>query len=247
MKRKFQFLIALAFVFSLAVVGVASTAHAVPITTPTDLLIGDQYRLVFVTNTTRDVLSTDIADYNTFVTTAANTQTALTLLGTTWTAIASTETVDARDNTSTVPSTVIGGSLGVPIFLLNDTKLADTYDDLWDGSIDVSFDVDESGNQRALTEVWTGTDALGGVEFNDEFGLGASGLYSVAGSIDGTGVGWISFAIQSIQLTPPLPLYAISGPLTVPDTSVIPEPATLTLMGIGLAGIGFARRKKKAT
>jgi hypothetical protein len=31
-----------------------------------------------------------------------------------------------------------------------------------------------------------------------------------------------------------------------PDQHQVPEPATLTLMGLGLAGLGFARRKTKA-
>ena len=53
------------------------------------------------------------------------------------TSIASTALVDARDNTSTVPSTATGGSLGVPIFLLNDMKLVDSNDDLWNGSLDI--------------------------------------------------------------------------------------------------------------
>jgi len=85
----------------LVVVGVGSTAHAVIITTPTDLAPGDEYRLAFVTTSTRDASSNNIDDYNQFVTTAANTQAELVALGVTWTAIASTPTVDARDNTGT--------------------------------------------------------------------------------------------------------------------------------------------------
>ncbi len=44
----------------------------------------------------------------------------------------------------------------MPIFLLNDTKLADSNDDLWDGSIDIAFNRTET--DAALTSnVWTGT------------------------------------------------------------------------------------------
>ena len=119
-----------AAVAALAVVVTAGSAAAIPITVPTSLSPGDQYRLAFVTSTTRDATSSDINDYNAFVTTAANTQPALTALGTTWKAIGSTASVNARVNTNTDPI-----ATGVPIFLLNDTNLAGSYPDLWDSSI----------------------------------------------------------------------------------------------------------------
>ena len=126
----------------LAAAGVSSTAYAMPITVPTGLNPGDQYRLAFVTSTTRDATSTVIADYNAFVTGVANAVTDLAALGTTWTAIASTQTVNARDNTSTDPTT---DGTGHSIFLLDGDKLADDYVDLWDGSIDTSLTVDQFG------------------------------------------------------------------------------------------------------
>jgi hypothetical protein len=82
----------------------AGTATAIPITVPTGLNPGDEYRLAFVTSTTRDATSSDITVYNGFVTASANAVTELALLGSTWTAIASTPTADARDNTNTNPS-----------------------------------------------------------------------------------------------------------------------------------------------
>ena len=91
--------------------------------------------------------------------------TELAALGTTWFAIGSTATVDARDNTGTLPSTEPGGSLGGPIFLLNDTKLVDSNDDLWDASIDIVFDVNEDGTPHVPagqnTFVFTGTNPDG--------------------------------------------------------------------------------------
>jgi hypothetical protein len=102
-------------------------AAAVPITVPTSLNPGDEYRLAFVTSAERNGASSAIASYNAFVTSMANTQPALASLGTTWKAIGSTATVDARDNTGTNP--VVDGA-GVPIFLLNDTLLANDNFDL---------------------------------------------------------------------------------------------------------------------
>jgi hypothetical protein len=106
-------------------------ASAAPITVPSGLNPGDQYRLAFVTSTTRDATSPNIADYNAFVTTAANSVPELAALGTTWSAIASTVSVSARDNTGT--NFFI--TAGVPIYTLADTILATDYLDLWDGTI----------------------------------------------------------------------------------------------------------------
>lgn len=68
-----------------------------------------------MTSETRNGASSAISSYNAFVTGVANTQPALASLGTTWKAIGSTETVDARDNTGTNPDV---DGVGVPIFLL---------------------------------------------------------------------------------------------------------------------------------
>ena len=105
-----------------AVIVAPHGASAAIVTTPTDLSFGDQYRLAFVTSTTRDPTSSDIGVYNMFVTTAANTQADLVALGTTWTAIGSTFTTDARDNTGTNPS-----STGVPIYRLSITNRIDRF------------------------------------------------------------------------------------------------------------------------
>jgi hypothetical protein len=104
-----------------------ASAQAAPIVTPVGLSAGDTYRLAFVTSTTRDGLSPDIADYNAFVTAAANSQAVLASLGTTWSAVASTnDLTDARDNTDTNPA-----STGVAIYLLDGTsKIADNNADL---------------------------------------------------------------------------------------------------------------------
>jgi hypothetical protein len=99
-----------ALLLSAALAGGAEAGTVV--TVPTDLNPGDQYRLVFVTDGTRDAQSTDIADYNAFVTAQANQSTELQALGVDWFVIGSTSTVSARDNTGT------DGGGGVPIYLL---------------------------------------------------------------------------------------------------------------------------------
>ena len=97
------------------------TASAAPITVPTGLNPGDQYRLAFVTSTTRDATSSNIADYNAFVTAAANSVPQFVALGTTWHAIGSTAAVAARDNTNT--NFTVNPS-GQPIYNLKGTLLS---------------------------------------------------------------------------------------------------------------------------
>lgn len=213
-------------------------AQAAPITIPTGLNPGDTYRLAFVTSTARNATSSNIADYNTFVTGVANTQAALAALATTWTAIASTASVDARDNTNTL-QTSAGGSNGSPIFLLNDTQLASGNDSLWDGTIDFDFDIRENGFQIGTINVWTGTDPDGTAVAS--FLLGAPDV--TFGKTYATTDEWVEAGIRSPFVE--ARFYAISGTLTVAGTQ-IPEPGPLSLLALGLVGLGFARRKRVA-
>ncbi|MEO1513647.1 MAG: T9SS type A sorting domain-containing protein [Bacteroidota bacterium] len=136
--------------------------------------IGDTYRLIFVSSTTRNATSTNIADYNSHVQSAA---TAAGLGSVNWYAIASTSTVDAVDNTFTT-STDTDGAL----FLMNGTQVvANDIADFWDGTINTQIDLDENGSLRpndtpiftSWTAVWTGTKDDGTAD--DSRYLGGSG------------------------------------------------------------------------
>jgi hypothetical protein len=208
---------------------VASSASAVPVTVPSSLNPGNQYRLAFVTSAERNGASTLIDSYNAFVTNVANTQAALASLGTTWKAIASTATVDARDNTGTNP--VVDG-VGVPIFLLNDTLLAEDNFDLWDGNILVPLAIDETGGASPQTFVWTGTRSSGVA--NSPLGTG-SPLHPTIGTTQFSHSAWVqgdnlfNFLVQ--------PLYAVSDVLIV-----VPEPGTGLLVIAGLLSLAGWRR-----
>jgi hypothetical protein len=215
----------------LILVGLCAPAAAAPITVPTSLIPGAEYRLAFVTSAERNGASTLIQSYNTFVTDVANSQAALASLGTTWKAIGSTATVDARDNTGTNP--VVDG-VGVPIFLLNDTLLANDNSDLWDGDILVPFAIDETGAAVQQTFVWTGTTASGVAH---PWPLGSQDPDPVIGSTGFTGSQWVTGANLFSFL--PQPMYAVSDVLVV-----VPEPGTAVLLAMGLVALGGLRRRK---
>jgi hypothetical protein len=231
--------ITVGFFLAVAAMGLTATsALSAPITVPTSLAIGDQYRLVFVTSTTGDATSSNIADYNAFVTAVANASAPLNALGTTWTAIASTETVDARDNTSTVP-----GSGGVRIFLLNDTLLATDYADLWDGTIINGLHVDETGNFAAANFIWTGTgqDGLGAYQ---PLGVVTVDQHVILGLSGRTNGDWITASHGAPVVT--TFFYSMSDILTVPGAAEIPGPGPLSLLGLGLSSLLAIRRRNRA-
>jgi PEP-CTERM motif len=184
------------------------TAWAVPITVAPGLPAGDQYRLAFVTSTSTNAMSSNIAYYNAFVTNAADLDPALESLGTTWTAIASTSTVAARDNTNTSPS-----SVGLPIYNLAGQLVATSNADLWGGSIASAIAYDEHGVPPipGYTEVWTGTGSTGAPD-DPADPLGTS--IPVWGDTKSAMSLWVDTG-GYYEAPGNHTLYAISGPLTV--------------------------------
>ena len=152
--------------------------------TPTGLAAGDQFRLLFLSSTTRAGSVTDIATYNTFIQTlAAAGHTDIQAYSSGFRVVGCTAAVDATANTSTTGT-------GVPIYWLNGTKVADTYADFYDGSWDdEANDKNESGtdgpdtSQTANypltgcdddgTELFSGADSLAlGTSYSFGSGLG---------------------------------------------------------------------------
>lgn len=220
------------YVIGLALLG-ATSAVAMPIVVPTALNPGDQYRLAFVSSTTRNATSTDIADYNAHVTSAANAVAELLALGTTWYAIGSTATVDAINNTKTD-----GSVPDVPIYLLNDVKLVDGNFDLWDGLLDFSLNLVESGAAQLEDEnVWTGTLAVGG---RAQFPLGST--FPTHGETSSRGDTWVQVAPSPSHQ--PRHLYALSDILSVANAAPTTEPATLAILVVGAVGCLFRRRRR---
>ena len=133
---------------------------------PSDIDAGEQFRLMFITSTTRDATSTDITDYNTFVSTrAAAGVTAMQTYANDFTALVSTETVNARTNTLTratdtdAPIYWVGSSGRVG----GSSRAADDYADFYDGTWQNSrIGRNESGGISGFfTVLWTGTNTDG--------------------------------------------------------------------------------------
>lgn len=189
---------------------------------------GTQYRVAFVTSGKRNARSTNIQDYHDFVATQANTEAVLAGLGTNWYAIAATSAApSARTNSMTTGT-------GVPIFLLDGGGvLADNYDDLWDGSLDRPFAVNQSG-VGVSESPWTGSLADG--TGHDGRPLGARLSKRGGGRTD---FRWVDFSFGGSNVF--RSFYGISGTLTA--SAAVPEPSSFALLGLG--GIGFLIKRRR--
>ncbi len=135
---------------------------------------GDKYRLVFITSTDQAAESSDINHYNSLMQGVAD---AAGLGEATWKVIGSTNTVDARDNTSTNPEE---DGVGCPILLIDgSTVVANNNADLWDGEIQHIINLTETGEIRTgwpLTGTYlNGLKAPGNGEGSSFSALGGGG------------------------------------------------------------------------
>ena len=134
----------------------ASAAQTVPADweyVPGGIEPGDSFRLLFVTSATRDASSSDTADYNAHAQNAAGDNDTLKPFEDEFTALISTASVDARDNTATTGT-------GVPIYWLDGEKVADDYADLYDKDWDSVAGKTETGSGYTGL-VWTGGNKTG--------------------------------------------------------------------------------------
>lgn len=149
-----------------------------------------------------------------------------------WFAIASTPTTDAKITTGTDDSPA--GANGVPIFLPDgETKIADDYDDLWDGTLDAPLNIDRFGNISAGL-VWTGTLTNG---LRDPlFELGTPTDIISVGNSSASDSGWINIADAAGSAE--LFYYGISEVLIS-----IPEPSAMVLLSFGSLALTVRRSR----
>ena len=101
---------------------------------PVGVFSGEEFRLIFLSSTTRDARPTNIAPYNTFVQDAAAAGHAdIRAYSAGFRVVGCTDAVNARDNTGSIFTT---SEPGVPIYWLNGTKVADDYEDFYNANWD---------------------------------------------------------------------------------------------------------------
>ena len=192
---------------------------------PSGLNAGDEFRLLFLTGSrtinpdaTTALTSTDIADYNAYAQQQANANNAHAAIkpySSGFRVVGSTADDDARDNTST---TYTGTNRGLPIYWLNGNKVADDYEDLYDGDWEEEAN---STNLRGIVffptngEVWTGSNSDGTAHGGTSFGSSAVEI----GRLNGVGGPLNANATYSDTQTFTLPYYALSQVFTVGSTA----------------------------
>ncbi len=172
---------------------------------PNDLGVGDQYRLIFVTSSGRSTTSSAVVDYINFVEEHVDAVPELADLNTTWRPIMSLGSSCATFITDSAP----GDYPGVPFYRLDGTRVADDGADLWDGSLLNAISFNENGTFLD-SFVWTGTN-IDGTTHRFHFGAG----HSVIGCTVESGPRWVNFDDTPVYQVVPLPLYGVSGILTV--------------------------------
>jgi hypothetical protein len=196
---------------------------------PSGVNPGELYHWAFLTDGVMAPESSAISTYNAFVTEQAElTGSLFEAYGFTWFAIGSTAAVDARDNA------VVQGA----VYLPNGTKIADGFADMWDGTIDNPFNVDQFGNPARIADrPFTGSTPAGIGATGLELGSGDSIMLGNPEAIDGN---WMQFLDEPDPFS--RRIYALSEVQTA-----VPEPGSFILMSIGGAVglIGFGRRRRK--
>ena len=188
---------------------------------PTGLTGGDKFRLLFLTASGHSPTSANIADYNTYVQgRAAGGHADIQDYSYWFRVLGSTEDTDANENTRT---TYTDDDKGVRIYWLNGSKVADDYEDFYDGDWeDEANPRDRDGATVSPGRVWTGS-FTGGFDLPG-FSFGQSLV--ATGQLNSDSVGPV-FALVAFTPDANYPYYALSGVFVVAGVTITPTSLTV--------------------
>jgi hypothetical protein len=221
-----------AVMLSVVAMSMTGTASATLIESIAALEDGARYRVLFVTSTQRNAESSVIADYNEFVTAAANNTGSITKdLELTWTALACTATVNAQSNTGIFNKQ----TASVTMFNTFGQVVATSGKDLWNGLNTYDVISGSEFGEEIYSIMWTGTTWDGTTSdrplgYASDVSFGDNRSSGTRGWVDR----WHDGANRSHNL------YGVSAVVQVP------EPATVILLSLGLAGLSFSRYRKQS-
>ena len=236
-------------------------ANPIAISTPTGLNVGDQFRFIFVTpSPVTDATSSDITHYNNLVNTYAGgfSYNGITL---TASAIVSTTTVGAVPGVDAITNV---GVDNVAVYMAGGSEVA-TSDANAAGGLFYADTLmnqpvqDLSGTSHTTGYVWTGSSG-NGVEYYTNVGTSEAPVYKYwgagssvtypgfdnhveVGDLSSTsGYTWLSLGYTTglQDKTQSFQLYGISQVFTV-----VPEPSSLMISGLGILMVGLAQRNRK--
>ena len=142
---------------------VALVDNEVPATSalvPDGTVIGESFRLLFVTSNKRNAESSDIAEYDSHIQTdiTGNGSDDIKKYVELFRVLGSTADVDARDHTDTTYTPM---DLGVPIWWVEGPKAADDYEDFYDGGWDARNPGREADGDEFTFSAWRSIQTVG--------------------------------------------------------------------------------------
>ena len=198
---------------------------------PGGLGTGDEFRLLFVSSTLRNGTSSTIGDYDTHVqTAAANGHADIQGYSALFKAVGCTSTTNARDHTGTRYTAT---DTGVVIRWLGGAKVADDYEDFYDGDWDSSLPRSQTGASISTTlanGVITGCNDNGTKSGSE---LGDTGNVTQSDPSNNTGLaGNTTSPNNSRKVYGLSPVFRVAAP--PPDPTVVPETWSLKPSGLSL-------------